>query len=153
MSSQKAPVVQETVPVEDGSLFKGALKDTRPASAPAHENAPTHENAPAHENTAKKDKPTEGFKKVTNQASKNSQDHGTGVAGVPKASHQAVIAMKTKGFISLDSFKREVKPDLKRISQQIRDHNTQIKIMQAKKEAPKVCPTDPAERAQCDSCQ
>ncbi|MBA3551073.1 ribonucleoside-diphosphate reductase subunit alpha, partial [Patescibacteria group bacterium] len=51
----------------------------------------------------------------------------------PKASHASTAGFKTKGFISLESLKNQAQP--------------------SQKQAPHVCPTDPAERAQCDSCQ
>jgi ribonucleoside-diphosphate reductase alpha chain len=55
--------------------------------------------------------------------------------GVPKASHQSVALPQTRGFVSLDKLKR------------------QIVVANKQENKPNVCPTDPAERAQCDSCQ
>ncbi len=51
----------------------------------------------------------------------------------PKASHAGGAGFKTKGFVSLESLKNQA--------------------VQSEKKAPHVCPTDPADRAQCDSCQ
>ncbi|MDQ3076738.1 MAG: ribonucleoside-diphosphate reductase subunit alpha [bacterium] len=51
----------------------------------------------------------------------------------PKASHASNAGFKTKGFVSLESLKSQAQP--------------------SQKQAPHVCPSDPAERAQCDSCQ
>jgi hypothetical protein len=55
-----------------------------------------------------------------------------------KASHSTLGLARTKGFVSLQSLKTELK---------------QKPNIVPSKNAPKVCPTDPSDKDQCDSCQ
>lgn len=72
-----------------------------------------------------------GFSSVSEPAQAQKPAAKNEPSNATKASH-----VTTKGFVSLTKLKREI-----------------YKSERAGQNAPKVCPTDPAERAQCDSCQ